>query len=569
MYIYVCEQKSKETSPIKVLYLHTVLYLSKSTHAYLMVKYCNVLAIMLWFLFHLHVLDVIYYIYATLRAVDNAYEEIVICILRMNLVRLVDPDQPCTTMIQPCQQIVDQDSNTMEFLLRTTEELYASSFIHIAANLGNVNMLKAFIICSGQSLNVAINRRWKLMLQNVAPNEESQSGQTPLSLALSHPSYRDIITALAELQVGNKSITQIDLSNSMTEFLPKELFSFHSIINLNVSKNYLNQLPFAQLASNLRPGQLSDLNVSSNQLNNLPVEIFYLPNLKYLNASDNPLTSLPDMWWLSKSLIKLNVSSTQLTELCSWKDADQIFFKEHGRLASNTSNNSPTLLHRSDSLDRRSCLLKELNVSFSCLSSFPRYLACYFPNLAKLNVSNNNITSCCAVNEMPGFLEELDISNNKLQSEDCAVFSLLSNTNCCYLNTEVESSLKCKHMRHTKLLKLRVLNLSNNEKLQKITLHIPTTATDSLKRDFLYFPKLAKLVISNCGLLQAPEFLDKMDRIYHLDISKNHDMKIPHEVHNLSDLMTFVYNDLKDPIAADLDKFSTVKEQLMFLMQKE
>ena len=487
----------------------------------------------------------------------------------MNLIGLVDPDQPCTTMIQVHQQIGDQDSNIMEFLLRTTEELYASSVIHTAANLGNVNILKAFIICSGQSLNVAINRRWKQMLQSVVPNEESQSGQTPLSLALSHDSYHDIITALAELQIGNKSITQIDLSNSMTEFLPKELFNFHSIINLNISKNYLKQLPFAQLASNLRPGQLSDLNVSSNQLRSLPVEIFYLPNLKYLNASYNPLTSLPDLWWLSKSLIKLNVSNTQLTELCSWKDADQNFFKERGRLASNTSSSSPMLLQRSNSLDRRSSLLKELNVSFSHLSSFPRYLACYFPNLEHLNFSNNNITSCCAVNEIPAFLEDLDISSNKLQSEECAIFSLLPNTNCCYLNIEVESSLKCTHMRHTKLLKLRNLNLSNNEKLQKITLHIPTTTTDSLKRDFLYCPKLAKLVISNCGLLQAPEFLDKMDRIYHLDISKNHNMKIPHEVHNLSDLMTFVYDGLKDPIAADLDQFSRVKEQQMFLMQKE
>ena len=490
------------------------------------------------------------------------------CILRMNLSGLVDPDQPCTAMIHPHQQIVGQDLNTMEFLLRTTEGLYANNLIHVATNIANLNMLKAFIICSGLYLNVVINKRWKQMLQPVILNEQSQFGQTPLSLILSHASYCNIINALAELQVGNNYITHIDLSDTMTNCLPKELFNFHSIINLNVSNNYLKQVPFAQLSANLRPGQLSDLNLSNNRLSNLPVEIFYLPNLKYLDASDNPLTSLPDMWWLSKNLIKLNVSKTKLTELCSWKDADQNVFKRSGRLAS-IGSVPPAMLNRSNSLDKRSCLLKELNVSFCCLSSLPNYLACYFPNLQQLNVSNNNIVSCCALNELPEFLEDLDISNNKLQSNNCTVFSsLLATTNCCYLHTEIDSSVKCTHMRHTKLPKLRNLNLCNNKELQKITLHYPITIGNSFRRDFLYFPKLTKLVISNCGLQQAPDFLDRMDRIHHLDISKNH-MKVPHEVHNLESLTTFIYDGLPDPIVADLDNFGSVKEQQMFLMQKE
>ena len=508
------------------------------------------------------ILDII--LLLTHRAVENAYENIVMCILRMNLSGLVDPDQPCTTMIHPHQQIVGQDLTTMEFLLRTTEGLYANNLIHIATNMGNLNILKAFIVCSGLHLNVVINKRWKQML---TPNEQSESGQTPLSLALSHASYCSIINAMADLQVGNNSITHIDLSNTMTNSFPKELFNFHSIIHLNVSNNYLKEVPFAQLSSNLRPGQLSDLNLSNNHLSNLPVEIFNLPNLKYLDASGNPLTSLPDMWWLSKSLIKLNVSKTKLMELCSWKDADQNFFKRSGRLAS-IGSPPPAILNRSNNLDKRSCLLKELNVSFSCLSSLPNYLACYFPNLQHLNVSNNNITSCCALNELPEFLEELDISNNKLQSKNCTVFSVSPTTNYCFLNTEINSTLKCRHMRHSKLSKLRNLNLSNNEELDKIVLWGGGDVSAGFKRDCLFFPKLTKLVMSNCGLLQAPLFFDKMNKIYHLDISKNN-MKVPHEVHNLESLMTFIYDGLPDPIVADLDNFGSVKEQQMFLMQKE
>ena len=486
----------------------------------------------------------------------------------MNISDLIDPDQPCTTMIQPYQQITGKDLNTMQFLLDTAEGLYANTLIHIATNMGNVNMLRAFIICSGLNLNVVINKRWKQMLHPIGCTE--QSGQTPLSLALSHVSCCDIIYAFADLQKPNDYVTHIDLSLTMTDSLPKELFKLHSIISLNLSNNLLTKLPFAELSENLmRPGQLSDLNLSNNRLDVLPIEIFYLPNLKNLDVSGNPLTSLPDMWWLSKNLVKFNASKTQITELCSWKDADQSFFKQYGRLASNSSTGSDHSQYR-DSLDNHqshSCLLKELNVSSSHLTSLPRYLACYFPNLQILNVSSNNITCCCALNELPGFLEELDISNNKLQSEDCTIFSLSSDINCCYLNTELDSSIKCIHMRHIKLAKLRVLNLSNNEELQKIILHSDNLAA-SFNRDRLYVPKLTKLVLGNCGLLQAPVFLDKMANIYYLDISKNK-MKVPHDVCNLESLMTFIYDGLPDPVVANLDKFSSVKDKQVFLMQKK
>ena len=126
-------------------------------------------------------------------------------------------------------------------------------------------------------------------------------------------------------------------------------------------------------------------------------------------------------------------------------------------------------------------------------------------------------------------------------------------------------------MHHTKLSKLRNLNLSNNEELQGIVLHsdvsLTSNPTGSL-RNILYFPKLKKLMISNCGLLQAPEFLGKMTKIYHLDISNNN-MKVPQEVYNLEELITFIYTGLPDPIVADLDKFISVKDKQIFLMQKK
>ena len=488
------------------------------------------------------------------RAVKSQHEKIITCILRMHINSL--SDQPCTEVVQLHNRPVSvQDITKAQFLLGTTEGLYTNTLIHVAANVGNMRLLETLIMCSGLPLNVLINLRWRKFTEHIEPNVVAvESGHTPLSLGLYHPSYSNFIEIFAKLQSEDDCVTHIDLSHTMVDCLPRELFNLSNISNLNASNNILANLSslFEQFLG-LRFAYLNDFNLSRNNLSSLPIELFRLPALRNLDVSYNPLHHLPEWWWLSKSLVKLNVSTTHLTELCLHGDADET--------------------HAVQNIENKDgCQLQELDISSSQLESFPKYLACYFPNLTRLNISRNRITTCCAINELPPLLEELDIGHNNLQSEqseDCSIFYLSTkeDTAYCHLNTKLDCSLRCLHMRHKQLKHLRTLNLSDNEALQNVVFHYEDL-TASTNAACLFFPKLKKLNLNNCGLLHTPLRLSRMSRIYHLDIGNNK-MNVPREICNLTELSTFVYHGLPDPVVADLSKFTSVKDQQIFLLQEK
>lgn len=473
----------------------------------------------------------------------------------MNISALEDPYPSATNVIQLHKPLTMQDKNNAHFLLGIADESKGETLIHTAAIIGNLAMLEAFIKCSGLPLNAVVNKRYNKINQFIE--------QTPLSLILAHSSCKKLIKLFVKLQSTTSGpITHVDLSNTLTICLPKELFSFCSIIKLDVSANMLKETPFSQLSSHLRPGLLSDLNLSNNELKSIPVEIFGLPNLKFLNVSKNPVTSLPNQWWLSKSLVKFITSETALTELYPCRN-----HTPRSSQRSSVTRNSHAL--DSDRFESEGCQLKELNISNCNLQTFPEHLGCYFPNLTHLNISHNKLTSCCAINELPISLEELNISHNILQSQSQSVFHLSTNRDslCCLRNTDFNSSLKCPHVRHNQLLQLTTVNLSDNEDLQHITISCDDLNSSS-GTTCLFFPKLKKFIMKNCGLSQIPVHLNKMNRIYYLDISKNK-MKVPREICALRDLCTFIYDELPDPVVADLRKFTSAKDQQMFLLQEK
>jgi len=494
----------------------------------------------------------------------------------MNISALADTQQSCTAMVQLNNGSMSmQDITRTQFLLGTAKGSNTKTLIHVAANIGNLNLLETLIICSGVPLNTVINLRWEKFAQYIEPTMSvTNSSQTPLSLALSHSSYCNLIEVFFKLQSEGNCVTHVDLSYTMIDFLPWELFNLSCISNLNVSNNNLKKLsmlftPFV----NMRFAHLNDLNLSRNKLNDLPVEIFRLPALVSLDVSHNPLGCLPEKWWMSNCLTKLNVSQTHLTELCTHNSAHRVL--KLSALSTSTlavggvENTRNSNIDHGDNSNICDCQLKKLDVSFSHLERFPKYLACYFPNLTHLNISHNSITSCCAINELPPLLEELDISHNKLQSKDCSIFHLSTKENIlyCHLNTKPDCSLKCSHMHHKYLTNFRALNLSNNENLQSVVLHY-NDLTVSSDTTCLFFPKLKKLTLNNCGLLHIPLHLSRMRRIYHLDISNNK-MNVPREVCNLAELSTFIYDGLPDPVVADLSKFTSVKDQQIFLLQEK
>ena len=498
------------------------------------------------------------------------------CILRMNVTALGSQEQH--SQVAQCPVALSaNDRVTMQFLMGTAEGLGVRTLIHVAANLGNPELLKTLISFSGLNLNAVINKRWDTILQpiegvegSLAVKGDQKPGQTPLSLVLSQPSHRNIIKdVFVDLQSNSNLVSHVDLSNTMTDCLPKELFYLTSVFTLNASNNQIASLPFANLSTQLRPGMLKELNLSHNKLQNLPIEVFRLPNLNSVDVSHNPLTSLPELWWMSDSLVKFNASSTYITNICAFSKVEHADFS---RTVSVPGSKMPRQSHgvRATSPNFSGCPLQELDVSNCNLTTFPSYLACFFPNLRLLNVSRNQITSCCNVSELPGQLEELNLSHNKLQSAFIAIFSILNDfkSNCYHLDADLECSMRCIHMSHRQLTKLRTLNLSDNVDLETVVLHHDNLTASTAKTANMFFPKLGKLILRNCGLKQAPEHLGRMVRIHHLDISYN-EMDVPREVYKLEELSTFDYSGLKDPVVANLDHFTKVRDKQKFLMQEK
>ena len=446
--------------------------------------------------------------------------------------------------------------------------------LHAIATIGNPQLFEILISHCNLSLNTIANRKWEQRFNS----RRNRHIETTLSLAILHESLNDFVEIFVKYQSKGNYLTHIDLSSTNIASFPTELFSFQYVTHLNLCNNRIENFPqFGMLSESLQ--HLTELNFSCNCLTHLPAEIFQLPNLQNFDASNNPLVGLPDKWWMSRSLENLNLSQTQIGDLH--------LFRGHRKVYTNSMALSPKYLTRTYRVASRTAVLRKteepmaflnkndkisvlkcLNVSSACLNKFPECFACLFPNLKQLNISGNNIASCCTINELPAMLEELDVSQNKLQSDQISVFSILFDDNdrlCCNPDNNNGQAYSCHHMKHNKLSKLKSLNLSGNSNLKNVVLYSGGSTGKSVN---LLFPKLRKLNLNSCNLQQSPEHLVKLTELNSLNISNN-DIKIPHHICNLNDLKVFVYEGVKDPIATELNKFNTIKEKQMFLRHQK
>ena len=459
-------------------------------------------------------------------------------------------------------------------LLRGSEDFNGKMLLHVVATIGNLELFEIVINHCGLPLNTMANKKWEQF-----NSRRNRHVETPLSLAILHESLNNFIEVFVKQQSKGNYLTHIDLSGTKIARFPTELFNFHHITNLNLSNNRIKEFPQFGFLSELVPRHLFELNLSHNSLTNLPAEIFQLPNLRNFDASSNPLVGLPDKWWMSRNLENLNLSQTQIGNLRLFRCHRKIYansmvlkskyYTRTYRILSRTailrkSEDPMTFVYENDTTS----LLRCLNVSNACLSKFPKCLSCFFPNLKQLNISGNNIASCCTINELPAVLEELDMSQNSLQSNRRSIFSLSSDDSdrlCCNPDTNDGQSSSCHHMKHNKLSKLTSLNLSDNNNLKTVVLHSNDSESKSVN---LFFPKLRKLNLNNCNLQQPPEHLVKLTELYSLNIGNN-DIKIPRHICNLNDLKVFVYEGVNDPVASELNKFTTIKEKQVFLRQQK
>ena len=452
--------------------------------------------------------------------------------------------------------------DNIAYLLFDTDPVSVQCFqeapIYTTVKIGNPVLLHALIGRSGIVLSTLLGQRQKRVIPR--PDGTSwESSVTPLSLILSIPDNHKLIDVLVDCHasVSGQNSLSVDLSSTALCALPAVLFKLACLSNLNVSDNTLSELPFSNLPSNCWPNLLQELDVSHNDLQHIPSELFNLPCLQTLNLSYNPLKSLPSKWWTTKSIITLNLSHTHLENLPIDTQAVQTrnipatlprTFVD----GQYTVQNKRTITCRNKSV--ADSVLQRLNCGHCVINTFPGLLAFFFPNLEVLNLSYNKIQSCCAINELPTSLVELNISNNMLHSGKHKLF---------YRDIHMLNS----SMRHGELSKLKFLKLANNINLKTLNIH-DDHKYENDRGVRIFFPKLVRLNLANCGLKEAPKHLAELQKLTDLNLSNNRNLTIPREACNLEFLINFDYDGVEDPVVDSLNMFTNTKEKQIFLREE-
>ena len=498
-----------------------------------------------------------------------AYQLAIVCMLHMTAkCILIICRAVCTERCEVVSHILNmhQDNDVyINKLLFETDPLSSTELqpapIFSAANIGNPKVFEALIIRSKIPPSTILKQK---RIYAIPSSPDGTVGKdhidTPLSLILSKPQNYSLIDTLVDLDKTDTSrhLTSIDLSHTRTCDLPVELFKLRNLYRINVSHNKLSTLSLLKLPQNGWPNLLKCLDISYNFLEQIPLEFFQLPCLQTLNVSHNSLKTLPKKWWTTKSISTLDISfNAHLTSL-SLKDGE-----EHTSPSPTSSSLAKTLpipgtvskniSNYSIAVRRVSSLLKILNASHCSMNKFPSFLALFFPNLEELYLSYNKLLLCCAINELPTSLECLDVSNNMLNIEH-KVFHIDNN-----LSTSSD------YMVHKDLPNLHTLKLANNTDLRTVCISDETEQSSC----HIFFPNLLRLDLSKCGLKQAPRYLEQLQKLTDLDISKNKDLYIPDEIINLESLMSFVYDGIKDPIVNELNLFSLTRDKRLYLHERK
>ncbi|ETN84901.1 hypothetical protein NECAME_06625 [Necator americanus] len=291
------------------------------------------------------------------------------------------------------------------------------------------------------------------------------------------------------------AITRVDLSCNRLTVFPSVLFQMPSLRSLNLSENLLTtiDMPGFYVIST----SLEILNLKQNRLESIsPQFLSSLPQLINLDISRNCLTQLPEFIWLCPSLKELNVASNHLSTLpmvgatprigrtsrstqqpiafTNPTGSDPITINDGIEDATNVVTKplvrqniwqSGINLSKVDDENffpdfpvTSSSTLKTLNLSANRFQVFPFCLACTCPRLLSLNISFNQLTALPPVQCIPAHVRSLDFSGNliKILFPSLSVLDVSSN------------ALKTVTSEISRLAGLSVLNLAGNKGIQTL-----------------------------------------------------------------------------------------------------
>lgn len=115
------------------------------------------------------------------------------------------------------------------------------------------------------------------------------------------------------INLSNKNITKLDLSNQNLKVFPKEIFELKNLRKLNLSNNQIKEIP--KEIENLK--LLNTLDLSNNKISGLYSNFFNLKFLKILNFNNNKIKILPRQISNLKLLTNLYLSNNLIKELPS------------------------------------------------------------------------------------------------------------------------------------------------------------------------------------------------------------------------------------------------------------
>lgn len=115
------------------------------------------------------------------------------------------------------------------------------------------------------------------------------------------------------INLSNKNITKLDLSNQSLKVFPKEIFELKNLRKLNLSNNQIKEIP--REIENLK--LLNNLDLSNNKISGLYSNFFNLKFLKILNFNNNKIKILPRQISNLKLLTNLYISNNNIKELPS------------------------------------------------------------------------------------------------------------------------------------------------------------------------------------------------------------------------------------------------------------
>ena len=228
---------------------------------------------------------------------------------------------------------------------------------------------------------------------------------------------------------------KIDLSDKGYFFLGKRGFSGEesdSSVESEINKFVMSE-------------SILNLNISKNKLTELPSEISQLSNLRDVDLSDNCLKSIPQVLQNLSSIIDINLANNSISisdqkSLHLGEDFEFLKPKLENKLE--LSNPEDSIYSEEDLVDSSSCsfikppnksdsvdsgillmdnsfdfsnltCLTNLNLSQNEIQFFPESLS-ELPNLQSLNLSHNYLTCLPTVLKSAQCLRYLDISWNRL-----------------------------------------------------------------------------------------------------------------------------------------------------------